>query len=1075
MIEPPKIDERDSRDLVQQLRKLLPRYVPVWSQSAQEMQLTEAMVHVFARYSEILIERMNRVPQKNFLAFLQTLGVSNLPPRPAQVPLTFYLAAGGVSSAFVPQRSQVAAQPLPGEKDPVLFETDFDLEVVSSRLTSLFAKNGGRDLYSDLSDILPQAPPTAGTAVIKPVAGRPIFTGDTHIPHRFYMGLSLRPPTLAIDRMIFNFSVKQSPSTPAVLAQIAWELYLLPSAKKPAVSLPEITSGSLPPESLLATLKPLTPAEDTTQSLNTSGQVIFQNIAADPKAPPQLPLQFWLIGRLLTPIVSSTAAASPVLRPGDLPVVDKIGAVVEIERSNIAMSQAFYNGVKLDLSKDFYPLGERPKFGDTLYFGSPELFSNRNATVTLEIEITNPADARGTSPIPPVVAHDIKLAWEFWDGTEWSRLGSSPEEANQIRILGPAGRPLQPEPLHDGTIAFTRSGDVSFQLPNPPALVTVNGTAGYWIRVRIVSGNYGEESHREKELIGSTTLAANFTPPMIHSIKAGYQFHEELSPQSLVAYNDFNYQSLQPPELNAILPFQPVAEEDVRPALYYGFEAPIAKTRTSSVSAVGSAPGLPSLSMSIYLDVEQASKGISTADPDSSSQSVVWEYWSGLAWAKLIVRDDTEGFRHPGLIRFLVPTDLAASPHFGCNRYWLRAVPASTVYQPLIRIALLNTAMAKGATTVKNELLGVSNGTPNQSFRLLHTPVLQGQLLEVLEPRMPGRSERQAIRRMEGDDAIPTASEAAVDGSVWIPWLEVADFYASGPRDRHYLLDPLTGVVTFGDSATGLVPPRGGKIRASRYLAGGGAVGNRPALNITQLKTAIPSINAVCNWIPAGVGGDAEDDDALLERGSRGVRHGGRAVTVQDYEDLARLASPQVARARCVPLCDLAADPSGKQRRPGVVSVIIVPQSNDPQPIPGAQLLESVLAYLRSRSSPAACISVVPCDFIRIDVEADIVLSEPDRAAQIELAVKGALANFLHPLHGGANNLGWGFGRMPYKSDLFRLIEGIRGVEYVRDVRIFSLAQREDVEQSNHFLVSPGEFTVQCTLLSTASAVGGGA
>ena len=103
------------------------------------------------------------------------------------------------------------------------------------------------------------------------------------------------------------------------------------------------------------------------------------------------------------------------------------------------------------------------------------------------------------------------------------------------------------------------------------------------------------------------------------------------------------------------------------------------------------------------------------------------------------------------------------------------------------------------------------------------------------------------------------------------------------------------------------------------------------------------------------------------------------------------------------------------------------------------------------------------------------MLSEPDRAAQIELAVKGALANFLHPLRGGANNSGWGFGRMPYKSDLFRLIEGVRGVEYVRDVRIFSMAQREDVEQSNHFLVSPGEFTVQCALLSTASAVGGGA
>jgi len=81
----------------------------------------------------------------------------------------------------------------------------------------------------------------------------------------------------------------------------------------------------------------------------------------------------------------------------------------------------------------------------------------------------------------------------------------------------------------------------------------------------------------------------------------------------------------------------------------------------------------------------------------------------------------------------------------------------------------------------------------------------------------------------------------------------------------------------------------------------------------------------------------------------------------------------------------------------------------------------------------------------------------------------------LHPLYGGPNGSGWGFGRMPHKSDLFQRIGSVRGVEYVRDVRIFALAIREDVEQSNHFLVSPGEFTLQCTLLSTTSAGGGGA
>jgi len=1076
MIEPPKIDTRDSRDLVTQLHELLPRYAPDWSHNAEEMQLADAMVHVLARYGEILIERMNCAPQKNFLAFLQTLGVSNLRPRAAQVPLTFYLAAGGVSSAILPQRSQVAAQLPPGEKDPVIFETDRELEVVSSRLTALFAKDGGHDLYSDLSCILPQAPPASGAALTQPMLGKLIFVGDKQIPHRFFVGLSLLPPASPVDRMIFDFTLEQVPAASAVPRQIEWELYLLPPPKKPAINMPEMTPVSMPPEAVLATLKPFVPTQDTTQSLSVSGQVIFQNVATEPPSVSQQQLHFWLVGRLLTPIISSaaTGAASTELRPEHLPVVTKIDAELEIQRSNIAIRQAFFNNMKLDLTKDFYPFGERPKFGDTLYLESPELFSSQNMEVKLNIEITNPEDAKETSPIPPVVPQNVKLAWEFWDGTVWAHLGSSPEKVSAVKILGPKGKPAQPEPLRDGTGAFVRSGDVTIRLPKPPAMAALYGATGYWIRVRIVSGNYGQEGHREKELIGSIAVTANFAPPVIHSINASYQFREELSPQSVIAYNDFTYQTLRPSESNAIRPFEPVAAEDINQSLYFGFEPPFSRIRSSSPPAAGSIVRLPGQSMSIYLDVEQASQGISTADPDSHSQSVAWEYWSGLAWAKLTVRDDTEGFHHPGLIRFLVPTDFAPSSRFGCSRYWLRATPLSTVYQPTMRVALLNTTMATGATTIRNELLGISNGTPDQSFRFLHTPILEGQRLEVLEPRMPGRLERQAILRTETAEDIQTALET-VDGAVWIPWLEVADFYASCSRDRHYVLDPLTGVVTFGDGATGLVPPRGGKIRAARYLSGGGASGNRPAWNISQLKTAVPSISAVCNWIPAGAGGDAEEDEAMLERGSRGIRHGGRAVTIQDYEDLARLASPQVARARCVPLYDLAVAQVRNQRQPGVVSVIVVPKSNDPQPIPGSQLLTSVLAYLRRSASPSVRISVVPPDFVRIDVTAEIVLSQPDRAADIQSAVKRALASFLHPLYGGPNGSGWGFGRMTHKSDLFQRIGSVRGVEYVRDVRIFALAMREDVEQSNHFLVSPGEFTLQCTLLSTTSAGGGGA
>jgi predicted phage baseplate assembly protein len=200
---------------------------------------------------------------------------------------------------------------------------------------------------------------------------------------------------------------------------------------------------------------------------------------------------------------------------------------------------------------------------------------------------------------------------------------------------------------------------------------------------------------------------------------------------------------------------------------------------------------------------------------------------------------------------------------------------------------------------------------------------------------------------------------------------------------------------------------------------------------------------------------------------------------LQDYEDLARLASPEVAMAKCVPLFDLAAEPAGKHRRPGVVSVIVVPHSNDPRPMPGSELLGCVLDYLRSSSPPTAQISVVAPEYVQIDVTTEIVVGDPDSVSQIELAVKLALTGFLHPLTGGPAGAGWDFGRMPHKSDFFVVIEGVPGVSYVRDVRLFAVEEREGVEHTNRFLVSPGEIAVvpaldpQDSTMSTVADRGG--
>ena len=72
-------------------------------------QASAALISIVARFGEIVIERLNQAPDKNFLAFLDMLGTSPLPPEPARVPLTFTSVAGSTTDAVVPAGTQVAA------------------------------------------------------------------------------------------------------------------------------------------------------------------------------------------------------------------------------------------------------------------------------------------------------------------------------------------------------------------------------------------------------------------------------------------------------------------------------------------------------------------------------------------------------------------------------------------------------------------------------------------------------------------------------------------------------------------------------------------------------------------------------------------------------------------------------------------------------------------------------------------------------------------------------------------------------------------------------------------------------
>jgi len=258
-------------------------------------------------------------------------------------------------------------------------------------------------------------------------------------------------------------------------------------------------------------------------------------------------------------------------------------------------------------------------------------------------------------------------------------------------------------------------------------------------------------------------------------------------------------------------------------------------------------------------------------------------------------------------------------------------------------------------------------------------------------------------------------------------------------------------------------------IRAFNYRTGGGAAGNVGAGKIEALTTAVAGIESVFNPTPAGGGSDKADTDAMLTIGPRRISHRDRAVSAEDFEQLALEASRQVAKVRCLATTELkprglsGPDPCDSglrhdaRRALGWVSLILVPDSPDPRPCPSLELRAAVRDYLRQRAASLLAagerIVVRPPDYVDVSVEADLVVTSLDKAAAAETEARAKLDEFLHPLRGGPDGQGWEFGRPIGKSDVFSVLEQIEEVDRVENLS-FHFGGRTDPDQ---VVIGPNE------------------
>ncbi|AFY37044.1 hypothetical protein Lepto7376_0633 [[Leptolyngbya] sp. PCC 7376] len=901
----------------------------------------KALIRIFGNMVATVSDRLNRVPEKNFLSFLDLIGSQLKPPEAARVPLTFQLAEGTKSDAFVPENTPVAAPPSEDQADEIIFETDRPLVLTPAQLQTVWMQDPRTQTWSDRLSAATGNTSTAYEA----------FAGEQNVAHHLYV------------------------SCP--------EIFALEGLK--AIAL-KITSKN---NTQAKQLKQLSPTWETWQS------GVWQSLEPTRN---NVQSRIWNLGFTDVPTLKTTTYHGQTARwlratltghPQNTPIINGIDCTAEIVRENLIPTKALSNDVAVDLSKDFYPFGEESALNDAFYVQLQTESVHPNGKVTVEIDLSEANE---------VTAADVTVQWELGDGLQWQAVTFSegdiqfygglkltatltlPETLPELSTVdGETGYWLRARitegffgilpkarryPIYDElTIVGTQAnmgrnqvvvdsadilevGDIvrlypittgeTYQYPEEHEITAI----AYDTKTISLDTNLKQTlavgTRVLRKTIASETPTPIHEPPQVKFIRLSYDFVLTQT-ATIAAENNFGYAIGTPfqtqlarsaqvgdrhldldkidhldvgeivttPDANyQIIGIMPAAKRLLLGKAIAKYTPKYSEITREFRPFVGIAETEPTL----YLGFNQPFSNNTTTlyfqidppDPDmepdfsGDAPQLVWEYSSPQGWQRLGVQDETKGFSQRGIVQFIAPADFSVWRSRNQEQAWLRVrwVSGAFPIPPQMRRILTNTTWANQATTLTSEVLGSSNNNADQIFYTRQTPVLMGETLGVQEDEIP--------EQLLGKDSLNIVkNDLGEIEEIWVKWQEVPDFYSSRSGDRHYTLDRQSGKIQFGDGQAGLIPPAGQQnIRLARYQTGGGTQGNIAANTVTQLKTTIPYVASVINLEAAGGGAEQEALTSLKERAPKQLRHRDRAVTLQDVGDLAYEASTEVARVK---------------------------------------------------------------------------------------------------------------------------------------------------------------------------------
>jgi predicted phage baseplate assembly protein len=148
--ETPRLDDRAFQDIIEEARQRITLYCPEWTDhNVSDPGI--ALIELFSWMTDIVLYRLNRVPEKHLIRFMQLVGMQPEVGTAATVRVLFWLKKPRASIITIKAGTQVATTRTEQE-EAIIFTTLADENIYVPRLSYLFSSTRASDMERTYSD-----------------------------------------------------------------------------------------------------------------------------------------------------------------------------------------------------------------------------------------------------------------------------------------------------------------------------------------------------------------------------------------------------------------------------------------------------------------------------------------------------------------------------------------------------------------------------------------------------------------------------------------------------------------------------------------------------------------------------------------------------------------------------------------------------------------------------------------------------------------------------------------------------------------------------------------------------------